>query len=212
MNNLLCLFSSQLYQTGCERNSLEGEELFIKYTYESAERDLRATIAKADGDVSGTIAVKFVKGLIASITMVAEPPPDSLIGLLSQKYPPRTEFPTADYSGKMVMRSIGQPENVAIVVREALMSIIDLPMQAILYTMQAIALQLRKRNIYTDRKPDISNYTKQYASEPVLAMRYLSRTPLSEKCSNLLSIILHNRRYASGCFFPSACVLTFISF
>ena len=188
-NLIVCLLSSQLYQTGCEKISLEGEDIFLNYLFDLADKDLKIAMSKADGDISNCIAIKFMKGLLANIVDVYSPPTDSLIGILIDKYSSYDMINrnTPNNHQSSSKRVIGRPDNVALVVREAFFSLIDLPLQAI---------KIILRNIYSERLDlsQIDNSANFTGGLPKWNPRYLSRFPISERCSNILSLLLQNKR------------------
>lgn len=50
----------------------------MRYLFDIAERNLRECSARADGDISSTIAVKLTKGLMSHIVRMRSPASDSL--------------------------------------------------------------------------------------------------------------------------------------
>ena len=186
-NLIVCLFSSQLYQTGCGKISLEGEDIFLNYLFDLADKDLKIAMSRADGDISNCIAIKFMKGLLSNIVDVYMPPADSLVGILIDKYSSYDMINHKTLNNHHASkRVIGRPDNVALVVREAFFSIIDLPLQAI---------KIILRNIYPERL-DLTQLENpaNFTGLPTLNPRYLSRFPISERCSNILSLLLQNKR------------------
>jgi hypothetical protein len=167
----LALCSASVLIAACSTQlylvSGQQDDLFLDYLFVTADAKLSAVQSQGDKDVSSTIPARLLRGLLLHALGAVAVPPDSIVAEL---------FGESSSTSAMVVGSgrVGGTTVVSVLIS----LLMRIPFQDV--------LQQWLRTASTTTVP-----TTPSSSTPPTSF---AKSPLGERCSGLLMILLHNRR------------------